>query len=47
VGREWTSKGEKSCDSHRHAVEDEGAEVAEGSWDTRVGGCPERAQFVP
>jgi hypothetical protein len=35
--------------SCRHAVGDEGAEVAEGSWDTRVeaGECPEMAYFVP
>jgi hypothetical protein len=35
--------------SHRHAVEDEGAEVAEGSQDIRVeaGECPKRVYYMP
>jgi hypothetical protein len=35
--------------SRRHVMGDEGAEVAEGSWDIRVeaGECLERAYFMP
>lgn len=41
---------EPTCQvSHRHAVGDEGTQVAEGSRDIRVepGECPEGAYFVP
>jgi hypothetical protein len=37
--------------SHKHPVEDEGAQVADGSYDIRVetsaGECPKSVEFVP
>jgi hypothetical protein len=47
LGRGPMCKGERS--SRRQAVEDEGAEVAEGSWNIRVESseCPKMAYFVP